>query len=84
VISVRTTDIGLTGMGIVAPSAIPRGTRVTVRLGLPRPHGEKEPFDTEAEVVNCVLSSADQGFKTGLRFLMSDGSSPVLSRWLQP
>jgi PilZ domain len=80
VIAVRTKDISMGGVAVVSPTDLKPGTVVVVQFSLPILGGQRRPFLARAEVANSVLSAADQGFKLGLRFHMSDATSAALAQ----
>jgi PilZ domain len=84
VVAVRTIDIGAGGMGVSAPQDLRSGTAVAVQVQLPNPSGgERETLLAQATVTHSVLSAAEQGFKIGLRFSLSDSATAVLMRYLK-
>lgn len=63
---VRTWDVGLDGMSIVAPKPIPPGTRCTVAMELPDGDAAR-PLQLPVKAVYCSLLGAE-GVKVGLVF----------------
>jgi hypothetical protein len=83
IVTVRTFDISAGGLGVAAGISPATNMRVGVQLHLPTRDGSRELLMAEATVTHSVLSQTEQGFKIGLRFLLSDSSSAVLARYLR-
>jgi len=65
---VRTTDISVEGIGIVAAANPRSGTTFTIQVTLPtRPTGATT-FEAKAKVVHSILAGEEDGFKIGLTF----------------
>jgi hypothetical protein len=62
---VRTWDVGLDGMSLVAPKPIPPGTRCTVTIELPDGDASRR---VELPVKTVYCSLIDEGVKIGLVF----------------
>jgi len=69
IFEVRTTDISVEGLGIVA-SANPRnGTSFKIQVALPtRPKGTMT-FEASVRVVDSILAADQDGFRIGLMFI---------------
>ena len=68
-LEVRTFDIGLGGIGIVASGNPPANLSCTVRVAIPvRPCGTAT-IELRANVVHSILSGNEDGFKIGLQFV---------------
>lgn len=68
-LEVRTSDISVGGLGIVAPANPPQNLIVTVRLALPMPGSKLVPIEVTGRVVYSVLSRQHGGFSIGLSFM---------------
>lgn len=84
-IEVRTFDIGIGGIGIVAPANPPANLSCTIRVTIPvKPQGSTS-FEVQAKVVNSVLSGSEDGFRVGLQFInLSSTAESAILRLLQP
>lgn len=71
---VRTLDIGLGGMAIVASANPKPGVTFNIRLSVPLGH-EAEAFEAKVRVVHSIFSSAESGFKIGLKFVQASQES---------
>jgi hypothetical protein len=68
VFDVRTTDISVEGLGIVAAANPRNGTTFRIQVTLPmRPTGTTT-FETTAKVVQSILAGEEDGFRIGLKF----------------
>ena len=68
VFEVRTTDISVEGVGIVAPANPRIGTTFTIQMTLPtRPRGTVT-FEASVRVVDSILAADQDGFRIGLMF----------------
>ncbi len=83
IVTVRTYDISAGGLGVAAGISLAVDTQVGVQVNLPTGDGGRELLMAEAVVTHSVLSQAEQGFKIGLRFLLSGQSLAVLARYLK-
>jgi hypothetical protein len=72
---VRTWDVGLDGLSLVAPKPIPPGTRCTVALELP--DGDDWRL-VEVPVKTVYCSLIDEGVKIGLVFGPLEGDTERL------
>ncbi len=80
-ISVKTVDLGLDGVSLVASQPLTPGGKCTLTLDVPV-QGKWYRLTLCARVVYCALSGAD-GFKLGVVFVeMSADSARVLSGFL--
>lgn len=68
-IPVRTLDISLGGLAIVASANPKPGLSFTIRVQLPMVKKSVFTFDAEVRVMHSVFRNVDGGFKVGLRFL---------------
>lgn len=76
---VRTLDIGLGGMGIVASANPKPGTSFAIQFTLPAKAGHNPaPLQVKVKVANSVLDHG--GFKIGLQFLALE---PAIERILR-
>lgn len=66
---VRTLDMSLGGMGIVAQANPRPGTLMAIRFMLPLKPSGYVPFEAKAKVAHSVYSASEQGFKIGLSFI---------------
>jgi c-di-GMP-binding flagellar brake protein YcgR len=65
---VRTTDISVEGVGVVAAANPKNGTTFKIQVTLPtRPTGTTT-FEASAKVVHSILAGEQDGFKIGLMF----------------
>jgi hypothetical protein len=83
IVTVRTYDISAGGLGVAAGISLIANTQVGVQVQLPRGDGGREMLMAQAVVTHSVLSQAEQGFKIGLRFMLSPHSLAVLARYLK-
>jgi c-di-GMP-binding flagellar brake protein YcgR len=66
---VRTFDIGIGGVGIIAPANLPALLSCRVRIAVPvKGHGSTT-VEAQAKVVHSVLSGSEDGFRIGLQFV---------------
>jgi c-di-GMP-binding flagellar brake protein YcgR len=80
---VRTVDVSLGGMAIIALANPRPGTAFSIRFNLPAKSGAAVAIETRALVLHSVLASDGQGFKIGLRFVgPSDATSREIRRYL--
>ena len=74
IFEVKTFDISLGGVGIIADLNLKLGTALFVRI--PLPVMPKTVFiETRAEVTYSALANDMQGFRIGLRFLELDANA---------
>jgi len=66
---VRTLDVSVGGMAIVAQANPPPGVVLSIRFMMPLKPSGYAPFEARARVVHSVFSSAESGFKVGLSFI---------------
>lgn len=66
---VRTLDMSVGGMGIVAQANPRPGTLMAIRFMLPIKPTGYHPFEAKAKVAHSVYSASEQGFKIGLSFV---------------
>lgn len=82
---VRTLDLSVGGMGIVAQANPRPGTHMGIRFMLPLKPGGYVPFEARAKVIHSVYSASEQGFKIGLVFLaLNEGAAASLQRFVLP
>lgn len=67
-LEVRTLDISAGGLAVVAPANPPVGMACTIRLTIPTRNGSAEVIEPRVKVMQSLWSTADEGFKVGLRF----------------
>ncbi|WP_374661534.1 PilZ domain-containing protein [Inhella sp.] len=70
--AMRTTDISVTGIGLVASANPPLGLRVGLRIPLPNPGTALAPstvFEVQALVRHSVYSVRENGFRIGMVFV---------------
>lgn len=78
---VRTLDIGVGGMGIVASANPKPGTTFAIQFALPsKTGGSAAPLQVKVKVANSVLGVDQGGFKIGLQFLTMDPGSERIIR----
>jgi c-di-GMP-binding flagellar brake protein YcgR len=84
VVEVRTTDVSMGGMGIVASANPKNGTTFNIHVLLPvKPEGVM-PLEARVEVVHSVLASDEGGFKIGLEFKqLSAAAETALKRFFE-
>jgi hypothetical protein len=63
---IRTTDISMGGLGLVAMANPPLNLVVRVQFSLPMPGAKLLPMDVMGRVVHSVLSRRHGGFSIGL------------------
>jgi hypothetical protein len=66
---IRTTDISLGGLGLVAMANPPLNLVARVQLSLPMPGSKRVPIDVMGRVVHSVLSRRHGGFSIGLALI---------------
>lgn len=67
-LEVRTLDISAGGLAVVAPANPPVGMACTIRLTIPTRNSSAEVIEPRVKVMQSLWSTADEGFKVGLRF----------------
>lgn len=67
-LTVRTVDIALGGLCIIAPANLVTRARCDVLFTLPTRDYTSVQLRLEAAVVHCIFSGIDEGFRVGLRF----------------
>lgn len=84
VIKVRTLDIALGGMAIVADGNPNSGIVFNIQLTLPL-HTDIPPlFEAKVRVAHSVLSGKEGGFKIGLQFIeLNDAAESMLLQFLE-
>lgn len=84
-IKVRTLDIALGGMAIVADGNPNSGVVFNIQLTLPlRADTPPALFETKVRVAHSVLSGKEGGFKIGLQFIeLSDVTRSMLEQFLE-
>jgi len=83
-IKVRTLDIALGGMAIVADGNPNSGVIFNIRLALPLRSDTPPLFEAKVQVAHSVLSGKEGGFKIGLQFIeLSDAAKFVLEQFLE-
>ena len=83
-IKVRTLDIALGGMAIVADGNPTPGVTFNIRLARPLRSDTPSPFEAKVRVAHSVLSGKEGGFKIGLQFIeLSDTAKFVLEQFLE-
>lgn len=71
-LAMRTTDISISGIGLLASANPPMGLRVGLRLALPNALSASAPptvFELQAVVRHSVFSSRDNAYRIGMQFL---------------
>ena len=66
---VRTVDVSINGMAIVAPANPKPGVVFYIRFKVPLKNKGYENFESKARVVHSIYSSSESGFKIGLNFI---------------
>ncbi len=79
-VTVRTLDISLGGLGIVAAANPPNGLVCGIRLPLTGRRGEPVALELRVRATQGVFSAADHGFKVGLAFVAPDAAQQRLLR----
>jgi hypothetical protein len=69
---VRTTDISINGVGIVASANPQKGAVFDVQFSIPLKPTGSLALSARAQVIHSILSRDEGGFKIGLQFLSSD------------
>ncbi len=77
---VRTLDISLGGMGVVAPVNLRSGITLTVQFTLPARSKGMTPVQARVQVTHSILGRDEGGFKIGLRFLGVDNNTTAAIR----
>ncbi len=70
-LAMRTTDISLSGIGLLASANPPMGLRVGLRLRLPNPRSPSGPptvFELQAVVRHSVFSNSEGAYRIGMQF----------------
>ena len=71
-LAMRTTDISLSGIGLLASANPPMGLRVGLRLKLANPRSASAPptlFELQAVVRHSVFSSSEGAYRIGMQFV---------------
>jgi c-di-GMP-binding flagellar brake protein YcgR len=71
-LAMRTTDISISGIGLLASANPPLGLRVGLRLRLPNALSASAPpteFELQAVVRHSVFSSRDNAYRIGMAFV---------------
>lgn len=80
---VRTIDISIGGMAIVAPANPKPGVTFTIRMTIPLGSKGTEAFEAKAKVMHSVYANAESGFKIGLSFIkLSESSAATVEKYL--
>lgn len=83
-LTVRTVDIGLCGLCIIAPANLVTRARCTVLFTLPTRDYCSVEVRLEAAVAHCVFSGSDDGFRVGLQFtVVSAEVEAAIAQYLQ-
>ncbi|MBK7353582.1 MAG: PilZ domain-containing protein [Nitrosomonas sp.] len=83
-IKVRTLDIALGGMAIVADGNPNPGVTFNIQLTIPLRADILPLFEAKVRVAHSVLSGREGGFKIGLQFIeLSDAAESVLKQFLE-
>lgn len=83
VLSVRTLDLSLGGIGLVAPSNLPRDAMCEVKFRSPIVSDRLETLLARGRVAYSVLSGKENGFLVGLQFVdVAPGVLALLRRFL--
>lgn len=83
-LTVRTLDISLGGMGIVASANLIMRVRCTALLTIPTRNYGSTQLRLEAAVAHCVFTGAEDGFKIGLQFtVLSAEAEAAIAQYLQ-
>lgn len=82
---VRTLDMSVGGMGIVAQANPRPGTLMAIRFMLPLKPTGHVAFEAKAKVAHSVYSASEQGFKIGLSFIeLSPEAAAAAARFVAP
>jgi hypothetical protein len=68
----RTTDISVSGIGLLSNATPPEGLRVMLRIPMPNRRAPTAPptvFDVQAQVRHSVFSSREDAYRVGLMFV---------------
>lgn len=68
-LALRSTDICVGGIGLVAAVNPPLGLQVDLRIPIPTKGGGVQAFEVRARVIHAVFSRREDGFRVGLAFL---------------
>lgn len=68
-LAMRSTDISVGGIGLMASASAPIGLELTLRIALPLGRAGTQAFEVRARVQHSVFSSRDDGFRIGMVFL---------------
>ncbi len=80
---VRTLDISLGGIGLVAPSNLPRDAVCEIRFRPPVVSDHVEMLAARGRVAYSVLSGKENGFLVGLQFTdIAPGALALIRRFL--
>lgn len=83
-IKVRTLDIALGGMAVVADGNPNPGVIFNIQLTLPLREDTPTLFEAKVRVAHSVLSGKEGGFKIGLQFIeLSNAAESVLEQFLE-
>lgn len=83
-IKVRTLDIALGGMAIVADGNPNPGVVFNIQLTLPLRADVPPLFEAKVKVAHSVLSGKEGGFKIGLQFIdLNDAAESMLVQFLE-
>ena len=82
---VRTLDMSLGGMGIVAQANPRPGTLMAIRFMLPLKPSGYFTFEAKAKVAHSVYSASEQGFKISLSFIdLAPEAAAAAQRFVAP
>ena len=83
--SVRTLDISLGGIGLVAPSNLPRDAVCEVKFRPPLLADRVETLMARGRVAYSILSGKENGFLVGLQFTdIAPGVLALIRRFVNP
>jgi c-di-GMP-binding flagellar brake protein YcgR len=68
-VALRTTDISVGGIGLVAAANPPAGLVAELRLPLPQRGGGLQVFSVKVRVQHSVFSARENGFRIGMAFV---------------
>ncbi|NUZ05389.1 PilZ domain-containing protein [Piscinibacter koreensis] len=80
---VRTLDLSVGGMGVVAAINPPAGSRCTIGIASPAQPRGAIAVEIDAVVVHSIFSSRESGFKIGLQFGdLTQSAADAINRYL--
>lgn len=82
-VAVRSVDIGIGGISVIAAANPPAKTSCVIRVGLPAGALGIKLVEVQASVLHSVFSGREDGFKVGLNFVsLSAEARQAISSYL--